>query len=93
MASVEEGAAAAPANNASIWGQEGQGKFTIGLGLYFGLKDDSSSDSRTIITGQSDPSAEGCFKDTEDRVMENLLSVRGGMTTEVSTNGDSRKIV
>lgn len=97
MASVEEGAAA-PANNASIWGQEGQGKFTkkrviaagalagaaiLGIGLYFGLKDDSSSDGRTIISGQADPSSEGCFVDTPERVMENMLTARGEMTVEV----------
>lgn len=108
MASVEE-AAAAPANNASIWEQEGQGKFTrkrvlaggalvgaavLGLGLYFGLKTENASGSKTIITGQADPSSEGCFIDKiePDRVMQDMLSVRGGMTTEVSETANRLRI-
>ena len=86
--------------DASIWGGQNQGrKFTkrhmiaagavagaaiLGLGLYFGLKGDSGSSDRTIITGQADVASEGCYPDANyaARTMTDMIR-RDDMTTEV----------
>lgn len=103
MANVEDGRnAAAEAGDSQIWGgQRSSGKVTrkrvmaggallgaaaLAVGLYVGLKDDSSTE-RTLITGQSDPNALGCFADTSDeRVMEAQLTDQA-MTPDVRMRG------
>lgn len=103
MANVENGTAAAPAaDTGNLWGGQSQGKVTrrrvlaaggvlgaaaLGLGLYFGLKEDGSQTQRNIISGQADPASAGCFVDTSDaRVMENMLT-DSAMTIEVRRKG------
>ncbi|CAM9520911.1 unnamed protein product [Ectocarpus fasciculatus] len=83
-------ASADTGDSSQIWGgRQSSGKVTrkrvmaggallgaaaLAVGLYVGLKDDSSTE-RTLITGQSDPNALGCFADTSDaRVMEAQLT-------------------
>ena len=102
MANVEDGTTA-PAADGNLWGAQSQGKITrrrvlaaggvlgaaaLGLGLYFGLKEESGSQTqRNIISGQADPNATGCFADKEDeRVMGNLWTDTT-MTPDVSICG------
>lgn len=62
------------------------GAAALAVGLYVGLKDDSSTD-RTLITGQADPNSLGCFADTSDgRVMEAQLTDQA-MTPDVRMRG------
>eukprot|EP00752_Nemacystus_decipiens_P017747 g15914.t1 len=87
MANVEAATTAA-ADSGNLWGAESQGKVTrrrvlaaggvlgaaaLGLGLYFGLKEDGGQQAeRNIISGQADANSLGCFVDKarDERVME-----------------------
>lgn len=87
MANVEDGTGVPAADTGNLWGGQGQGnKVTrrrviaagavlgaaaLGLGLYFGLKEDGQQTQRNIISGQADEASTGCFGDTRaDRTME-----------------------
>lgn len=105
MANVEDGTSV-PADDGNLWASQSQGKITrrrvlaaggllgaaaLGLGLYFGLKEDSKQSQRTIISGQADASSEGCFGDVRaDRTMEAQWT-DADMTPEVSKGGWVRR--
>lgn len=86
MANVEGGPSVPAADTGNLWGNESQGKVTrrrvlaaggvlgaaaLGLGLYFGLKEEGQQTQKNIISGQADPNAVGCFGDLgADRTFE-----------------------